>query len=166
MSGLSFKFSKTSEKKVLSDSKLRDNSTKDNEDERDFIKDVKDKAIIGSIKPAENKPLVIPMIKANNYDWRTKNSKSENSESKTNDSSSEKTTESLEAQAARELLAEASKQNKEWNERSEDGKPKLDAIPAIIANALPGEMASEDHLDVGLRAEISTMDDYENVPIE
>ena len=166
MSGLSFKFSKTSEKKVLSDSKLRDNSTKDNEDERDFIKDVKDKAIIGSIKPAENKPLVIPMIKANNYDWRTKNSKSEDSENKTNDSSSEKTTESLQAQAARELLAEASKQNKEWNERSEDGKPKLDAIPAIIANALPGEMASEDHLDVGLRAEISTMDDYENVPIE
>ena len=49
--GLSFKFSKTSEQKVLLDSKLSDSSTKDNNDERDFIKDVKDKAMIGSIKP-------------------------------------------------------------------------------------------------------------------
>ena len=44
----------------------------------DFLRDVKDKAIIGSIKPKENKPLVIPMIKANNYDWRTKGGKSDN----------------------------------------------------------------------------------------
>ena len=40
MPGLSFKFSKTSEKKVLLDSKLSDSSTKDNNNERDFIKDV------------------------------------------------------------------------------------------------------------------------------
>ena len=165
MSGLSFKFSKTSEKKVLGDSKLRDSSTKDNDEERDFIKDVKDKAIIGSIKPKENKPLVIPMLKANNYDWRTKGEKgAKKDDDKVTENGDKQTT--LASEAARELLAEAAKQNQEWNERSEDGKPKLDAIPTVIANALPGETANEDHLDVSLRAEASTMDDYDNVPIE
>ena len=165
MSGLSFKFSKTSEKKVLGDSKLRDSSTKDNDEERDFIKDVKDKAIIGSIKPKENKPLVIPMLKANNYDWRTKGGKSDKKDDdKVTENGDKQTT--LASEAARELLAETAKQNQEWNERSEDGKPKLDAIPTVIANALPGETANEDHLDVSLRAEASTMDDYDNVPIE
>ena len=150
MSGLSFKFSKTSEKKVLGDSKLRDASTKDNNDERDFIKDVKDKAIIGSIKPKENKPLVIPMIKANNYDWRTKNSDNKE-QTKNGDIKGD----SLADQAARELLEEANKHNQEWNDRSEDGKPKLDSIPTVIANALPGETANEEHLDVRYTKTIS-----------
>ena len=70
------------------------------------------------------------------------------------------------SEAARELLAEAAKLNRDWDDRADDGKPKLDAIPTVIANALPGEMANEEHLDVSLRAEVSTMDDYENVPIE
>ena len=165
MSGLSFKFSKTSEKKVLSDSKLRDSSTKENDDERDFIKDVKDKAIIGSIKPKENKPLVIPMLKAKNYDFRTTNSKSDAKNEVNKSEDGEQKGESLMSEAARALLAEASKHNQEWNDRSEDGKPKLADIPAIIANALPSE-TSEENLDVSQRAEASTMDDYESVPIE
>ena len=71
MASLSFKFSKTSEKKVLADSKLRDASTKDNDEGRDFIKDVKDNAIIGTLKTKDaNKPLVIPLIQQNH--WRTK----------------------------------------------------------------------------------------------
>lgn len=163
MSGLSFSFSKKLEKKVLSDSKLRDASTKEN-NETDFIKDVRDKAIIGSIKPKENKPLVIPMIQKNNYDWRTKNSA--NGDIKSENGEAEPKTDSLLNEAAKELLAEAAKLNNDWNERSEDGKPKLDSIPTIIANALPGELADEEHLDVSQRAEASTMDDYENVPIE
>ena len=166
MSGLSFKFSKTSEKKVLSDSKLRDSSTKENDDERDFIKDVKDKAIIGSIKPKENKPLVIPMLRAKNYDFRTTNGKSDEKNETNNSESSEKKSDSLMEEAAKALLAEARKHNDEWNERSEDGKPKLADIPAIIANAQPNETANEDNLDVSNRAEASTMDDYESVPIE
>ena len=165
MSGLSFKFSKTSEKKVLTDSKLRDSSTKDNNEERDFIKDVKDKAIIGSIKPKENKPLVIPMLKAKSYDFRTKGDKSDATSDPAQNGDS-KEGDSLMSEAARELLAEAAKLNRDWDDRADDGKPKLDAIPTVIANALPGEMANEEHLDVSLRAEVSTMDDYENVPIE
>ena len=165
MSGLSFKFSKTSEKKVLTDSKLRDSATKDNEDDRDFIKDVKDKAIIGSKKPKENKPLVIPMLSAKSHDWRTKGGKSDD-KSEENNKNGDAHSDNLMSEAARELLAEAAKQNQEWNERSEEGKPRLDAIPTVITNAVPGEMNNEEHLDVSLRAEVSTMDDYENVPIE
>ena len=168
MSGLSFKFSKTSEKKVLLDSKLRDSSTKDNNDERDFIKDVKDKAIIGSIKPKENKPLVIPMLRAKNYDFRTTNGKSDekNDINNSSENGDNKPADSLMDEATKALLAEARKHNEEWNERSEDGKPRLADIPAIIANAQPNETANEDNLDVSQRAEASSMDDYENVPIE
>ena len=52
------------------------------------------------------------------------------------------------------------------NERSEDGKPRLADIPAIIANAQPNETANEDNLDVSQRVEASSMDDYEVVPTE
>ena len=172
MSGLSFKFEKTSKKKVLTDSKLRDTSTKDDNAEKDYILDVRDKAIKGSLKPKEEKgPLVIPMIKSS--DWRTKvnngDGKSSSSAPKTNEDKNingdTKSKElSLLDEAARELIEQAAKENKDWNERSEDGKPRLDAIPTILANG--GSGAQNDDDNDGPKAEVSTMEDYENVPIE
>ena len=175
MSGLSFKFEKTSKKKVLTDSKLRDNSTRDDNAEKDFILDVRDKAIKGSLKPKEEKgPLVIPMIKSS--DWRTKvnNGDSKSSSSVANnikdkdqikDTNGDTKELSLLDQAARELLEQAAKENKDWNERSEDGKPRLDAIPSILANG--GSAGGQnDGDDDGPKADVSTMEDYENVPIE
>ena len=166
MSGLSFKFSKTSEKKVLTDSKLRDSSTKDDDAERDYIVDVRDKAIKGSIKPKEKKgPLVIPMVQIS--DWRTKASKADSKQSNGSSEDNSKLVNSdnkelsLLDEAARELLEQAAKENKDWNERSEDGRPRLDAIPAVVAAGGPGQEEEEEH-----RAEVSTMEDYENVPIE
>ena len=171
MSGLSFKFEKTSKKKVLTDSKLRDTSTKDDNTEKDYILDVKDKAIKGSLKPKEDKgPLVIPMIKSS--DWRTKvntgDSKSSssalNTKGDTKDINGDSKELSLLDEAARELIEQAAKENKDWNDRSEDGKPRLDAIPSILANGGSGAQ-NEDDAD-GPKAEVSTMEDYENVPIE
>ena len=171
MSGLSFKFEKTSKKKVLTDSKLRDTSTKDDNTEKDYILDVKDKAIKGSLKPKEDKgPLVIPMIKSS--DWRTKvntgDSKSSSSAPNTNGDTKDINGDSKELslldEAARELIEQAAKENKDWNDRSEDGKPRLDAIPSILANGGSGAQ-NEDDAD-GPKAEVSTMEDYENVPIE
>ena len=171
MSGLSFKFDKTSKKKVLTDSKLRDTSTKDDNAEKDYILDVRDKAIKGSLKPKEEKgPLVIPMIKSS--DWRTKvsnaESKSSSSAPNTKDDSKDVNGDtkklSLLDEAARELIEQAAKENKDWNDRSEDGKPRLDAIPSILANGGSGAQ-NEDDAD-GPKAEVSTMEDYENVPIE
>ena len=171
MSGLSFKFEKTSKKKVLTDSKLRDTSTKDDNAEKDYILDVKDKTIKGSLKPKEDKgPLVIPMIKSS--DWRTKvntgDSKSSssalNTKGDTKDINGDSKELSLLDEAARELIEQAAKENKDWNDRSEDGKPRLDAIPSILANGGSGAQ-NEDDAD-GPKAEVSTMEDYENVPIE
>ena len=118
MSGLSFKFSKTSEKKVLTDSKLRDSSTKDDDAERDYILDVRDRAIKGSIKPKEKAgPLVIPMVQ--NSDWRTKASKADSKQTGSEDNSKlvngDKKELSLLDEAARELLEQAAKENKDWN---------------------------------------------------
>ena len=171
MSGLSFKFEKTSKKKVLTDSKLRDTSTKDDNAEKDYILDVRDKAIKGSLKPKEEKgPLVIPMIKSS--DWRTKvntsDSKASSSASNTNgdtkDINGDNKELSLLDEAARELIEQAAKENKDWNDRSEDGKPRLDAIPSILANG--GSGAQNENDADGPKAEVSTMEDYENVPIE
>ena len=171
MSGLSFKFEKTSKKKVLTDSKLRDTSTKDDNAEKDYILDVRDKAIKGSLKPKEEKgPLVIPMIKSS--DWRTKvntsDSKASSSASNTNGDTKDINGDSKELslldEAARELIEQAAKENKDWNDRSEDGKPRLDAIPSILANG--GSGAQNENDADGPKAEVSTMEDYENVPIE
>ena len=174
MSGLSFKFGKTSKKTVLTDSKLRDTSTKDDNAEKDYILDVRDKAIKGSLKPKEEKgPLVIPMIKSS--DWRTKVNTGESKSSsnaahttdkeETEDINGDSKELSLLDEAARELLEQAAKENRDWNDRTEDGKPRLDAIPTILANGGSAAALNDDE-DDGPKAEVSTMEDYENVPIE
>jgi len=168
MAGLSFKFSKTSEKKILSDSSLRDVSTKDTEEGPDYVKDVKNNTIIGTLKPKDdNLPLVIPLIQQNN--WRSSKNTTANSDSKgskngSNDVVKNGKEDSLMDEAAKEILEEAAKQLNDWEGRS-DGKSS-NPIPAIISNAVPDTVENEDHLDVSLRAEASTLDDYENVPIE
>jgi len=169
MASLSFKFSKTSEKKVLADSKLRDISTKDNDEGRDFIKDVKDKAIIGTLKPKESdKPLVIPLIKQNH--WRTSkpvvNGDHEVKEKKVTESDNEEQHElSLMEEAAKEILEETARELNEWESRTDKGR--LDNnVPTVIANAAPSSFENDEHLNVSLRAEASTIEDYENVPIE
>jgi len=167
MASLSFKFSKTNEKKVLADSKLRDASTKDNDEGRDFIKDVKDNAIIGTLKSKDsNKPLVIPLIQKNH--WRT--SKQTVTDDKvtetqvTEKEDEEKRELTLLEEAAKEILEETARELQEWEGRSD--KARLDQLPTVIANAAPTSFENDEHLDVSLRAEASTLDDYENVPIE
>ena len=159
----------------MTDSKLRDTSTKDDNAEKDFILDVRDKAIKGSLKPKEEKgPLVIPMMKSS--DWRTKvnNGDIKSSSSAANNTKDKEETKDIKGdtkelslldEAARELLEQAAKENRDWNDRSEDGKPRLDAIPSILANAGSAE-GQNDGEDDGPKAEVSTMEDYENVPIE
>jgi len=168
MASLSFKFSKTSEKKVLADSKLRDASTKDNDEGRDFIKDVKDNAIIGTLKTKDaNKPLVIPLIQQNH--WRTKkpavNGDNEVKEKELKEAEDEEQRElTLMEEAAKEIMEETARELNEWEGRSDKGR--LDQLPAVIANAAPSDMENDEHLDVSQRAEASTMEDYESVPIE
>lgn len=168
MASLSFKFSKTSEKKVLIDSKLRDASTKDNDEGRDFIKDVKDNAIIGTLKTRDvNKPLVIPLIQHNH--WRTNkpavNGDTEVKETELTEGKDEEQRElTLMEEAAKEIMEETARELNEWEGRTDKGR--LDQLPAVIVNAAPSDLENDDHLDVSQRAEASTMEDYESVPIE
>jgi len=172
MTSLSFKFSKTAEKKVLVDSRLRDASTKDNDEEKDYVKDVADNKVVGTLKLKNpNEPLVIPMIVKNN--WRNRTSKSDSNKASENKAEVSENTaaacseeEALLAEAAREILAETARQQQEWEARTEEsGGRRVEEIPAVIANSLAGELEG-DIVDVSQRAEASTMDDYENVPIE
>lgn len=167
MASLSFKFSKTSEKKVLADSSLRDASTKDTEEGKDFIKDVKDKVITGTLKSNdERKPLVIPLIQQNK--WRTSSNCKNESDSSETDKSKEdhlKRPLSLAEEAEKEIMEETARQLSEWDSRS-DNTHLGSKLPTVIANSVPSEIENEDHLDVSHRAEASTIEDYENVPIE
>jgi len=173
MASLSFGFKKTSEKKVLADSQLRDASTKDDDTSLDFIKDVSGNKIIGTKKKEEKKELVIPLIKSN-Y-WRTKEPSfkpggDEENEAPTDTDPAKETTEeekelSLLEQAEKEILMETQKELNNWENRS-DTKKNVGDVPAVMINQASEGDTNDDHLDVTRRAEQSTMDDYENVPIE
>lgn len=127
MTSLSFGFKKTTEKKVLEDSKLRDVSTKDDDTSRDFIKDVAGNRIIGTKKKEEKKELVIPLIQASH--WRSKDlsfkpGDEENEEiSKTIEAESKEKTEenkeelTMEQKAAKEILEETRRELQQWEGR-------------------------------------------------
>ena len=171
---MNFGFKKTIEKKVLHDSKLRDASTKDGDNSLDFIKDVAGNKIIGTKKKEEKKELVIPMIQANH--WRTKAPTFKPGDDETEDENGVKVKEkaggqedenkeqSLLDQAAKEIMEEARKENENWESRSSENR--LQELPAVMMNIESEGATTDDVLDVSKRADQSTMEDYENVPIE
>ncbi|KAH7947714.1 hypothetical protein HPB52_015300 [Rhipicephalus sanguineus] len=116
-----------------------------------------------SLPKAEKKELVIPLIK--NNVWRVpKNEKSvTQKDAEDIDVPDEDKTElSLEQQAIKEILAEAA------NSRNLDSKgtTKDMSIPLLMQNKVPDGYETDDKVDVSLRAEESTLEDYESVPIE
>lgn len=168
MSGFSFSFAKTAERKVLQDSGIRDESTKDRKDDVDYVKSLNDKHINSTVKKEQKKDLVIPLIVKNHWRTNTKvTEKDSNGESKpeTTPVADEKELTPQE-EAARELIAESRKELEAWENRSEGDVKKIDEVPLVLNNAPPAGFETDDALDVSCRAEQSTMDDYENVPIE
>merc|ERR1712083_219579 len=60
---------------------------------------------------------------------------------------------------------ETARELNEWESRTDKGR--LDNnVPTVIANAAPNSFENDEHLDVSLRAEASSLEDYESVPIE
>uniref|UniRef100_A0A023FKC7 G-patch domain-containing protein n=1 Tax=Amblyomma cajennense TaxID=34607 RepID=A0A023FKC7_AMBCJ len=157
--GLSFKFTKKVENKVLNcdKSKIEGESRED----KDYVVSVDDSGVKSSQPKAEKKELVIPLIK--NNVWRIpkeqKSGTKENSEEtdKPNKGDAELT---LEQQAIKEILADAA--------GSGDSKATTQdmSIPLLVQNKVPEGYETDEKVDVSLRAEEPTMDDYENVPIE
>jgi len=164
MSGFSLKFNKTIEKKVLTDSKIRDDSTKDGNKELDYIKDVQDNQITGTIVQKKEEELVIPLISKNN--WRTSDKKEKNLDEKKIEKEGKNDEQNLTIKqlAARELIEDSKRQLEEW--RSGESGPEINEVPLILKNAVPEGFETDENLDVSLRAEQSSLDDYENVPVE
>jgi len=169
MSGFSFKLTKTVEKKVLQDSKIRDDSTKDDKEERDIIKDVSGNKITGTIVKKKEEILVIPMIAKNK--WKDRGLKTDDDEPPSKEpkvqtmpaEKSEKDMSIMEL-AAKELVAESRKQMEDWS--NADNGPEVDQVPLLLANAVPEGFETDENLDVSLRAEQSSLDDYESIPVD
>uniref|UniRef100_G3MNR2 G-patch domain-containing protein n=2 Tax=Amblyomma TaxID=6942 RepID=G3MNR2_AMBMU len=159
--GLSFKFTKKVGSKVLSSdrSKIECGSHV----EKDYVVSVDDSIVKSSQPKAEKKELVIPLIR--NNVWRIpkaeKSSVQKSSEetSKPNEGDAELT---LEQQAIKEILADAA------GSRESDSKGATEdmSIPLLVQNKVPEGYETDEKVDVSLRAEEPTLDDYENVPIE
>ncbi|KAH6927552.1 hypothetical protein HPB50_005669 [Hyalomma asiaticum] len=159
--GLSFKFTKKVENKILNSEKNLTESGAN--EERDYVVSV-DKSVVKSSQPkAEKKELIIPLIK--NNVWRVpKNEKSviEKDAKDVDKPDEDKAELTLEQQAIKEILADAANgQNSESKGTSKDM-----TIPLLMQNKVPDGYETDDKVDVSLRAEESTLEDYESVPIE
>ncbi|KAL1419301.1 hypothetical protein MTO96_005385 [Rhipicephalus appendiculatus] len=130
---------------------------------KDYVVSVDESVVKSSLPKAEKRELVIPLIK--NNVWRVpKNEKSvTKKDAEDIDIPDEDKTElSLEQQAIKEILAEAA------NSENLDSKgtTKDISIPLLMQNKVPDGFETDDKVDVSLRAEESTLEDYESVPIE
>ncbi|XP_046651868.1 G-patch domain and KOW motifs-containing protein-like [Daphnia pulicaria] len=153
--GVSFAFSskKKHDNVKLTQSKLLD-TTQETREETDFVKTVEHNKINGSIKKAPKKELVIPLITKNR--WRTpgNDTKTENTEAS-----------DLDKQAEKEILQETLKAVDGWENRG-NGVPSNIDIPLFMQNRVPSGFETDEKVDVSLRADQSTLDDYEAIPVE
>ncbi|CAL1275640.1 unnamed protein product [Larinioides sclopetarius] len=139
---VSFKFSKTTPKALI--------GNRLEEENKDYVLSVDTNEIKSTLPKNKSKELVIPLIKKNN--WR--GSKSDEKEKKTE----------LDNLAVQEILKETSERNAEWENREFSNVTV--SIPLIMQNKIPEGYETDDKLDVSLRAEESTLEDYEQIPVE
>ncbi|XP_037282080.1 G-patch domain and KOW motifs-containing protein [Rhipicephalus microplus] len=158
---LSFKFTKKVENKVLSCENSR--TEREVNEERDYVVSVDDSVVKSSLPKAEKKELVIPLIK--NNVWRVPKNEKSGTQKDAGDihiPDEDKTELSLEQQAIKEILAEAAN----CGNLDSKGTTKDISIPLLMQNKVPDGFETDDKVDVSLRAEESTLEDYESVPIE
>lgn len=159
--GLSFKFTKKVENKILSCEKSR--SEREANEEKDYVVSVDKSVVKSSLPKAEKKELVIPLIK--NNVWRVPKHEKlvAQKDAKDVDKPNEDKTElTLEQQAIKEILADvAGNQNSDSKGTTQDM-----SIPLLMQNKVPDGYETDDKVDVSLRAEESTLEDYDSVPIE
>ncbi|CAN8018581.1 unnamed protein product [Ixodes persulcatus] len=160
--GLSFKFTKTVEsKKLLENDKIIENP--EETAEKDYVLSVDGSVVKSTLPKAEKKQLVIPLIK--NNIWRVP--KAQKQEEK-NSTESPKLPENaadltLEQQAIKEIIADSTGQTVQ-SSAAGDGE-ELN-IPLLVQNKVPEGFETDEKVDVSLRAEEPSQEDYESVPIE
>ncbi|CAG7818174.1 unnamed protein product [Allacma fusca] len=174
---ISFGFSKKVQPKKLIDSKIRDESTRELEEERDFVKSVVGNEIQGTLTKKESKKeWIIPLIRQNN--WRSKDERVSSSREEVtgadvgNAAGSVIETlspeELLEKQALKELLATETVVSLRHDEAGNSSPSETTSfeIPLLLQNKIPGGFEQDDNMDVSLRPEQSTLEDYDEFPVE
>jgi len=168
MATLKFGFKKTISSKPLRTnikSKFGDPDDLTQVEQKDYVHSIDGTQINGSFKKpaAESKELIIPMIHQNH--WRKEKDKRRNDSNgvTSNGTSRIKSNDEhlLESQAVNEILESAKLANEQRGT-----EPDIGAIPLLLQNRIPDGFETDDKLDVSLRAEESSLDDYERIPIE
>lgn len=168
MSGLSFKFNKKSTiNKRIHNKHGHDEDEDDGggKDTVEYVTAINEKEIQSSAPKQQKKDLIIPLIKNNN--WRIPADKSKKVEKAVDDDVQEDTESkphTLEDIAKFELLEDAAKANDRWEKRGDNKNSKI--IPLVMQNTVPDGYETKDKLDVSLRPDQPTIDDYDKVPVE
>ncbi|XP_076362035.1 G-patch domain and KOW motifs-containing protein-like [Tachypleus tridentatus] len=119
-----------------------------------------EKPIISSEETNLTKPeLVIPLIQKNKWNLSSKKLEKDNGHNKVLGGDS-----SLEELAVKEIIEENNKQLQEWNNCFERNDNLV--IPLLVENHVPDGFETDEKVDVSIRPDESTLEDYERVPVE
>lgn len=163
---VSFGFSKKQETKQLLKSVVSE-TTETADVEPDYVLSLEDREVNStqSTRFPKNQELdlVIPLIKQNN--WRGEGSRLKVRSSATLETKIDSlVSESLDAQAAKEILQESAKYNETWDDRGNENTNI--SIPLLMQNKIPQGFETEEKLDVALRPDEPDDADYDKIPIE
>lgn len=184
--GFSFKMATKAKSKVTTvASRLEGDDGRECES-TEFVTSIDDCKIQSTIPVIEKGDLVIPLIKNNNWRLAKMKQKYSEIESWATEDDGPKTVpkptvsagrsngqpktevinleETIEDIAKRELIADANRDNEEWDNRGSKSNTKV--IPIFLENAVPGGIEGEDNFDVSARADDPTAEDYERVPVQ
>jgi len=170
---LSFGFSKTVKRKLITapSAALADKKRKEDEEDGkiEFIQSIGTNGATTTPKDKETTELVIPLIKTNRWYFPREDGVRKERRPQEKDggtavavTNGTVTTDKdkdldLEQQAIREILNEA---------RDGVDKESVLNIPLLVQNRIPEGYETDDNLDVTLRPAEPTLDDYDRVPIE
>ncbi|XP_035675737.1 G-patch domain and KOW motifs-containing protein-like isoform X2 [Branchiostoma floridae] len=175
---VSFGFSKKIETKVKQKSALDDGKSNVKE-ETDFVVSLEGKSV-KSLKPKdEPKELIIPLIRENQWnvpstdrdgqDGVKKSSLAEKLEqkmAKTDRSTEVEGRDDDVSRAAREVMEDAARSMGKWEDRGNDRKYDDLTVPLMSLNKAPEGFETDSKLDVSIRPDEASLDDYEAMPVE
>lgn len=172
---LSFGFSKTIKRKLITapSAALADKKRKEDEDDKiEFIQSIGANGAAQKSKDSEKESneLVIPLIMTNRWHFPKEGDRKQRDRKLQQDTAVENEKADivfngatdkdldLEQRAIREILREAQEDG--------GGKERELNIPLMMQNRIPDGFETDDNLDVSLRPPEPTLDDYDRIPVE
>ncbi|CAH1266389.1 GPKOW [Branchiostoma lanceolatum] len=177
---VSFGFSKKIGNKVKQKSALDDGKSNLTE-ETDYVLSLEGKAV-KSLKPKDDpKELIIPLIRQNQWNIPSTDGEGQDGEGVKKSSLAEKLKQKLAktdrstevegrddevSRAAREVMEEAARSMGNWEDRGNDRKYDDFTVPLMSLNKAPEGFETDGKLDVSIRPDEASLDDYEAMPVE